>query len=194
MKRVCGFAESHIIMHYYAASHRVAWSVGLSVTLSVCHTSESWKKRLKRSSCHLHSGLGWAQWTTYYMTSTGQHGKGQFWVGNRQTIVKYRDTLQSSVQTRLNRLIWHFGCGLEWAKDARVQSYSPGGANCFHGRTCCHHLSINTEPSIYGGNAPYVKLLWPHVIFGHAHLDSGTDSQAFRAEYCTVGIPHNTAI
>jgi len=77
MKRVCGFAVFHIVTHYYAASHWVAWSVGLSVALSVCHTSESWKKRLKRSSCHLRSGLGWAQWTTYYMTSTGQHGKGQ---------------------------------------------------------------------------------------------------------------------
>jgi len=47
-------------------------------------------------------------------------------VGNRQTIVKYRDTPQSSV---LNRSIWHFGCGIEWVKDAQVQSYSPGGAN-----------------------------------------------------------------
>jgi len=41
MKRVCGFAVSHIVTHYYEASRRVAWSVGLSVALSVCHTSES---------------------------------------------------------------------------------------------------------------------------------------------------------
>jgi len=27
-------------------------------------------------------------------------------------------------------------------------------------------------PSVYGGDAPYVKLLWPLVIFGHAHSDS----------------------
>ena len=26
------------------------------------------------------------------------------------------------------------------------------------------------------------------------HIDSRTDSQALRAEYCIVGIPHNTAI
>jgi len=38
------------------------------------------------------------------------------------------------------------------------------------------------------------KLLSPLVIFGHAHLESRTDSQALRAEYCIVGIPHNTAI
>jgi len=38
MKQVCGFTVSHTVTHYYAASHRVAWSVGLSVALSVCHT------------------------------------------------------------------------------------------------------------------------------------------------------------
>jgi len=40
---VCGFAVSHILTHYYAASHRVAWSVGLAVALSVYHTSEPCK-------------------------------------------------------------------------------------------------------------------------------------------------------
>jgi len=47
----------------------------------------------------------------------------------------------------------------------------------------------------HGGDAPYGKLLWPLVIiFGHAELHSRTDSQALPAEYCIVGIPHNTAI
>jgi len=32
------------------------------------------------------------------------------------------------------------------------------------------------------------------VIFGHDHLDCHTDSQALRAEYCIVAIPHNRAI
>jgi len=36
-------AISHIVTHYYAASHQVAWSVGLSVALPVCHTSEPCK-------------------------------------------------------------------------------------------------------------------------------------------------------
>jgi len=40
MKLVCGFAVYHIVTHYCAASHRAAWSIGLSVVLSVCHTSE----------------------------------------------------------------------------------------------------------------------------------------------------------
>jgi len=60
-------------------------------------------------------------------------------------------------------------------------------------RTRCRHLSNNIEPSVYGGDAPYGKLLWP-LIFGHAYLRSHTDSQALRAEYCVVGIPQNTAI
>jgi len=32
-----------------------------------------------------------------------------------------------------------------------------------------------------------------HLLVGHAHLHSRTDSQVLRAEYCIVGIPHNTA-
>jgi len=47
MKRLCGFAVSLIVTHYYAASHGVAWFVGLyvalSVALRVCHTSEPCK-------------------------------------------------------------------------------------------------------------------------------------------------------
>jgi len=32
------------------------------------------------------------------------------------------------------------------------------------------------------------------IIFGHAHLHSRTYSRALGTEYCTVDIPHNTAI
>jgi len=73
----------------------------------------------------------------------------------------------------------------------RIRQVAP---MCIYGRTRCRHLSNNIEPSIYGNDAPYVKLLRPLVIFGHAHLDSRTDSQVLRAEYCIVDIPHNTAI
>ena len=78
--------------------------------------------------------------------------------------------------------------------DAQLQSYSLGGANVPSWEDTLPSPVEYTEPSVYGGDAPYIKLLWPHVIFGHAHLDSRTDSQALRAEYCIVGIPHNTAI
>jgi len=43
MKRLCSFAVSHIVTHYYAASHWVARSVSLNVCLSVCHSSEPCK-------------------------------------------------------------------------------------------------------------------------------------------------------
>ena len=33
-----------------------------------------------------------------------------------------------------------------------------------------------------------------HLLSLDAHIDSRTDSQALPAEYCIVGIPHNTAI
>jgi len=32
------------------------------------------------------------------------------------------------------------------------------------------------------------------IIFGHANLDSRTDSRSLRAEYCIVDIPLNAAI
>ena len=76
--------------------------------------------------------------------------------------------------------------------DAQLQLYSPGGAKCaLVGGHIAATLSNAIESSVYGGDAPYVKLLWPLVIFGHAHFDS---RRALRAEYCIVGIPHNTAI
>ena len=44
-------------------------------------------------------GLG----TTYYMGSRSPMGRGKFMGENGRPIVKYRDTLRSSVQRRLNR-------------------------------------------------------------------------------------------
>ena len=67
----------------------------------------------------------------------------------------------------------------------RIRQVAP---MCPYGRTRCRHLSSNIEPSFYGNDAPYVKLLCPLVIFGHAHLHSHTDSQELRAEHCIVGI------
>ena len=65
---------------------------------------------------------------------------------------------------------------------------------CPHGKTDCRNLANTIEPLVYGGDAPYVKLRRPLVIFGHADLDIRTDSRALRAEYCIVSILHNTAI
>ena len=54
---------------------RVAWSVGLSVTLV------SPAKNLHRSSCRLGCGLGWARESCIRWGSRSPHGKGQLFGG-----------------------------------------------------------------------------------------------------------------
>jgi len=39
-----------------------------------------------------------------------------------------------------------------------------------------------------------ISIYFDHLLSLDAHIDSRTDSQALRVEYCIVGIPHNTAI
>ena len=56
-------------------------------------------------------------------------GRGNFEGRKVRSIVKYRDTLRSSVQKRLNRLIRCLGCGVV---EAQVQAYLPCGANVVH--------------------------------------------------------------
>ena len=54
--------------------------------------------------------------------------------GVGQPIVKYRDTLRSSVQTRLNRSKCHLGCGLGWAQGIVVdEAHFPHGKRQFWG-------------------------------------------------------------
>ena len=77
---------------------RVAWSVGLSVTLVSPAKTAAPIKLL----------FGLRTWV-----GPGNHvldggpdppmGRGKFWGENGRPIVKYRDTLQSSVQRRLKR-------------------------------------------------------------------------------------------
>jgi len=112
------------------ASHWVAWSVGLSVALSVCHTSEPCKNGWNDQVAILRCGLGWAQWTTYYMRSRCQHGKGQFWGRNKQTIVNNRHTPRSSVQRRLNRS----RCRLGWTRTNRKHHVLHGRSRSPMGR------------------------------------------------------------
>jgi len=50
-----------------------------------------------------------------------------------------------------------------------------------------------TESSLYGGDAPYVKLFRP-LIVAYAHLHSHTDYLVLRAEYFIMAISQNTAI
>ena len=84
---------------------RVAWSVGLSVTL-VSHAKMAAPIRLP---------FGLRTWvgpgTMYQMGSRSPIGRGNFFGENGRPIVKYRDTLRSSVQRRLNRQGCRLGYG-----------------------------------------------------------------------------------
>jgi len=114
MKQVCGFAVSHIVTHYYTALHRLVWSVGLSVALSVCHTSEPCKKA---ETIKLPFGF----WTRVGPMNHVLHEvqmptwEEEIWGGNRQAIVEYWDTPRSSVQTQLSRSRCRLCSGLTWA-------------------------------------------------------------------------------
>jgi len=122
MKRMCGFAVSHVscallsriaVVRTYAAYHaivtaRVVWSVGLSVALSLRHT-EPYKSTKAAEAIELPFGFR----TRVDARNHALHGveihppqlEGAILRGNERTIVKYRDTLmRSSVQTRLNPL------------------------------------------------------------------------------------------
>ena len=101
------------------------------------------------------------------------------------------------MQKQLSRSICRSGCGLHWAEGCTSSIVFDSWRQCTLmgiGRTHCRHLANTNEPSVCGGDAFYVKLLWPLVTFGHAHLGSRRDSWALQAEYCIVGIPHNTVI
>jgi len=113
MKWLCGFAVSHIVTHYYAALHWLAWSVGLSVALSVCHTSEPCKNGWN-DICIPDVGGPYEPRITW--GPDANMGRGNFVGGNRQTIVKYRDTLRSFMQRQLNWSRCHLGCVLAWAE------------------------------------------------------------------------------
>ena len=66
-----------------------------------------------------------------------------------------------------------------------------------------HHVTFAAVPNrpcaaagtpILALSMVYISMVWPLLIFGNTHFDSRTDSQVHGAEYCIVGISHNTAI
>jgi len=193
MKWVCGFAICHIVTHYYATSHRVAWSIALSV----CHTSDQWVLKKTCEAIKLPFALGTrvgpmnhVLHDVYRPTSEGAILSGK--QADHCKVYGHTAVVCANTAEPIDLAFWLWTrVGRRMHSFNRVCQVAPV---CPHGRIRCRHLSNNIGPSIYGGDAPYVKLLRPHVIFGHAHLDIGTDSQALRAEYCIVGIPRNTAI
>ena len=104
---------------------RVAWSV--------CHTSEPCKNGWTDRDA---IWIGDSTWLREPCIRSGldPHGQGQLWGGKGRPIVKYRDTLQSSVQKRQNRSRCCLGCGLRWAQGSHAldrSSDSPMGRGNF---------------------------------------------------------------
>ena len=59
------------------------------------------------------------------------------------------------------------------------------------------HIAVSCRIALNHPSTSAMRLMsnyFDHLLSLDAHLDSRTDSQALRAEYCIVGIPHNTAI
>jgi len=150
------------------------------------------QRRLNRSRCHLGCGLAWAESIMCYIGGPDPPWEGAILVKvNRGAQCKvYALSVVSCAKTaepiHLLFRLWA-RVGQKMHTFNRIRQVA---SVCPYGRTRCRHLSNNIEPSVYGNEAPYVKLLWPLLIFGHAHLDSCTDSQALRAEYCNCG--HST--
>jgi len=81
---------------------RVAWSVGLSVCLSVTLVSPAKTAAPIEMPFELRTWVGRGN----HVLDGGPDlamGRGKFWGENGRPIVKYKDTLRSSVQIRLNR-------------------------------------------------------------------------------------------
>ena len=93
-------------------TNRVAWSVGLSVTLvSPAKTAEP---------IEMPFGLMTQVGPGNQVLDGGPNppmGRGNFEGGKERPIVKHRDTLRSSVQKQLNQSRCHLGCGLGWAQE-----------------------------------------------------------------------------
>ena len=76
-------------------------------------------------------------------------------MGKGRPIVKYRDTLRSSVQKRLNRSICRLVVDSGGQKEAQVQWHSPGGANVPSWEGTLVPLNRPSAAAM----RPYVKLL-----------------------------------
>ena len=97
---------------------RVAWAVGLSVTRSVCRSVTLVNPAKTAAPIELPFGLRtWVGLGNHVLDGGPDPPmeRGKFLGENGRPIVKYRDTLRSSVQRRLNRYGCHLDCGLGWA-------------------------------------------------------------------------------
>jgi len=94
---------------------RAAWSVGLSVSLSVTLVSPAEMTEPMEMLFELSTRVG----PENHVLDGGPDppmGRGNFEGGKGRPIVKYRDTVRSSVQKWLNQQRYRLLCGLRWAQ------------------------------------------------------------------------------
>ena len=245
MKLLCAFAISHTVTHYYAASHRVAWSVGLSVCLSLCQSVTLVSPAKTAETIKFPFAFRTQVGPMNHVLHEVQMPTWEGTIMRGKQANQYRDTLQSSVQTQLNWSRCRLGCGLAWAQSimcyitrpyhpweratlvdrrdhCKVQALSAVSCAKRLNRSICrlgcgHEWAERCTSSIIFARWRQCALMGVHVAvtcritMNHPftvtmplmanyvdHLDmptySCTDSQALRAKYCIVGIPHNTAI
>jgi len=99
-----------------AYCYRLSSAVCRSVCLSVCHTSEPCKNGHTDRDTVWFGDLGGPKEPCIRWGSRSPMGRGNFEGGKGRPIVKYRDSLQSSVQKWPNRSRCRLGCGLRWAQ------------------------------------------------------------------------------
>jgi len=163
--------------------------------------------QVDRQSARRHSSVSCVKMTVWVVDSDGPRESCVTW-GSRShpqeaaifvdigaPVVNYRDFLPWPMQKRPNRLMCRSGYGLGWWAEGSTRSIVFA-----KWRQCAimgGHISTTYRIRLNHLSAAAMCLMsndWALVIFGHAHLNSCTDSRALRAVYCIAGIPHSTAI
>jgi len=120
----------------------VAWSV----SQSVCHSSEPGKNEWTDPDAVWVEDLGGPREPCTRWGSRSPMGKGKIFMGEGLPIVKFRDTLSSSVQKWLNQSrCWNLGF---WAWISPRNHKLDGGPDCSWERSerCCTQLAANAGP------------------------------------------------
>jgi len=117
------------------------------------------QRRLNRSRCRLGCGLTWAQSIMCYIGGPDPLWKGAILVDRgahcKLSALSAIKCAKTAEPIHLPFRLWtRVGGGMH--KFNRIRQVAP---ICPDGRTCCRCLSNNIEPSVYGNNVPYVKLL-----------------------------------
>ena len=164
MKRVCGFAVSYIrdaLLRRIAVlrTDRVVLSVSLSVGLSVSHTSGPCKNdRSDRVAvCVEDSGGPKEPCITWGPNPPMGRAILRDKRANHCKVYAHSAVICAKTAEPINLLfgLWT-QVGRRMHRFNRIRQVAP---MCCHGRTHCRHLANAIEPSVYGRDALYVKLL-----------------------------------